>query len=55
MQRIATSRHYAATPPDIRYRWPYRDQLEAHKTLDALDRVDLINRPDLPKKRGKHG
>lgn len=51
VHRIAASEHYQTDPHQVRYVWYYRDQVEAHKALDALDEIRAVSRPDLPKGR----
>jgi hypothetical protein len=52
VHRIAASESYQTDPHTVRHVWYYRDQLEAHKALDALDEVRALHRPDPPKRRG---
>lgn len=54
MQRICTSEDYRGTAPhEVREAWPFSDVLEAHMTLDALDEVRAIYRPEPQKQGGK--
>lgn len=45
VQRLATSDRYQTDPHRVRYVWTYAEQLEAHRTLDALDAVQQLYRP----------
>jgi hypothetical protein len=48
-QRIVTSEDYRGTSPRaVREEWSFADVLEAHMTLDALEEIRAIARPDPP-------
>jgi hypothetical protein len=42
--RLATSDHFATDPHRVG-RWSFREQLDSHLALDALDEVRAIARP----------
>ena len=48
--RLATATEFSTTPRDVAL-WSFRDQLESHMTLDALEAVKDLYRPDPPKHR----
>jgi len=49
VQRVCTSEDYrGASPRAVREEWSFADVLEAHQTLDALDAVRALYRPDPP-------
>jgi len=50
--RIATSPHFSDTLTAVAHEWSFADQVHAHQTLDALDDVVDICRPEPPKGRG---
>jgi hypothetical protein len=47
--RLATSDHFATDPNSVR-QWSFRDQVESHMALDALDEVRALYRPDTKNK-----
>lgn len=48
--RLATSERFSTDPHTVRNVWSYAEQVEAHKALDALDAIRVLNRPPLPKR-----
>ncbi len=44
--RIATSHDISDGLFDVRYRWSFRDLLEAHHALDAIEEIRETLQPD---------
>lgn len=49
--RLATSGDFQTDPHRVRYDWSFREQVEAHLTLDALEEIRDLHRPDPPEKK----
>jgi len=50
--RIVTSDRFTDTYSAVAESWSFRDQVHAHKTLDALDDIAAEGRPDPPRGGG---